>query len=77
MAWLAVKRGRRCHHDDNSMLSIVSDRCSLSHVREALTNEVDGASYVDIHDKVEVVEVKGVSVAVENLQSRVRLVVKA
>lgn len=46
-------------------------------MREALTNEVDGASYVDIHDKVEVVEVKGVSVAVENLQSRVRLVVKA
>lgn len=32
-----------------------------------MADEVDGPSYIDIHDEIEVIKAEGVSVAVENL----------
>lgn len=37
-------------------------------MREALAYEVDGPSYVDVHDKIEVVKAEGISLAIENLK---------
>jgi hypothetical protein len=67
LAGLAVKCSRRCHHDNNAVFTVITDRRVLGHVREALANEVNGASYIDIHDKIEVVKAERVQVAVENL----------
>lgn len=36
---------------------------------KALANEVDGPSHVDVHHEVEIIEVEGVSITVDNLGS--------
>jgi hypothetical protein len=36
-------------------------------VREALANEVDGPSYVDIHNKIEIIKAERVPMTVKNL----------
>jgi membrane protein implicated in regulation of membrane protease activity len=38
-------------------------------VWKALANEVDSPSHIDIHHEVEIVEVEGVSITVDNLDS--------
>ena len=52
---MAVERGRRGNHDYDSAFLIFADGLDLGQMRETLSDEVDGASQIDIHDEVEVI----------------------
>lgn len=65
---LAVKGTRAADHDDDAALAVFADGLCLGDVRGGLADEVDGASEVHAENEVHVVEIEGVTIAVENLE---------
>lgn len=67
---MAVKGGRGCHHDDDAALRVRARGRHFGEVLEGLADEVDGASEVDVENEVEVVQAKGLAIAIKNLSMK-------
>ncbi len=56
LARLPIKSSRASNHYYDASLSVCSFWLASRHVWQDLADQVDGSSYVDVHNEVEIVE---------------------
>lgn len=76
LAVLAVKGGAGGHHDDDAAVFLGRRRGILDDLGARLTDQIDSAAHVDVHDQVEVINIERATVSVDDLIRAVSTLIK-
>lgn len=67
LPWLTVKCSGGRYQDQDASFTVWFERLYFGEVRKRLTNEIDGAADVDVHDEIEAIKVEGFPVSIDDL----------